>query len=371
MYKKIFLVIYMSLSVGVFASSVLYCLTNSGIRNLILMKNIESIMESSFPGKSLFREIYGAANLILSPHEIASDGQAVIKNEDGFLHKEGLGEFNLEIAEEKIKQLERVCHRNGSEFAYISYPSKTASDAISECYGIDSNNEELRENLLSQLKKNKINVLDIRELLENDGYSMTDIFYKTDHHWKSTAGLYAARAIADYMNRTFHYSLRTDLLEDGQFSFIEHEKLWLGETGRDVSKTWAGSLDDFVEIRPVYDTSLELNGEPGDFSMLVNDSGYGGNEDLYTYSAHYSYGKSAVSLSYVHNNDAESKKILIIKDSFSIVVIPFLSLVMSDVSAWDMRSTPEGLYDYIANNDFDLVVVAYTDFWGMHMYDFR
>ncbi len=93
MYKKIFLVIFMSLSVGVFASSGLYCLTNSGIRNLILTENMETILENAFPGKSLFRKIYGVANLILSPHEIASDGQAVIKDKDGFLHNKGLSEF--------------------------------------------------------------------------------------------------------------------------------------------------------------------------------------------------------------------------------------------------------------------------------------
>lgn len=371
MYKKIFLVISMSLSIGVFASSVLYCLTNSGIRKLVLTENMETIMESAFPGKSLFREIYGAANLILSPHEIASDGQVVIKDKDKFLHNTGLSEFDVKKAESEIKELEQVCHENGAEFAYISYPSKADSDTVSEHYGIDTNNEELRIELLSQLKENKINVLNVRELLEHDGYSKTDIFYKTDHHWKSTAGLYAAKAMADYMNRTFHYSLRTDLLEDSQFMFTEHKKLWLGETGRKVSKTWAGVLDDFVEIRPVYDTSLELNDESGDFSMLVNDSGYNGEEDLYTYSAHYSYGKSAASLSHIHNNNVGSKKILIIKDSFSVVVIPFLSLVVSDVSAWDVRTTPEGLYDYIAENDFDLVMVAYTEHLAMHMYDFR
>ena len=34
-----------------------------------------------------------------------------------------------------------------------------------------------------------------------------------------------------------------------------------------------------------------------------------------------------------HNNNVGNKKNLIIKDSFLVVVIPFLSLVVSDVSA--------------------------------------
>ncbi len=371
MRKRLFFTAYIMLSIGVFMSSAIYCLRNSGIRSLLLTENMESVMESAFPGKSVFREVYGAVNILLSPDEIVTGEQAIVRDKDGFLHNEELFEFDMKEAESKIRELDQVCNENGTGFAYISYPSKANEDTALKRYGIDTNNEELRQELLSWLKENDINVLDIRELLENDGYSVKDIFYKTDHHWKPMMGLYAARAIVEYINQSFGYALRADLLEDSQFTFTEHKNLWLGETGRKVSKTWAGSLDDFTEIRPVYDTSLTLNGEAGDFSMLVDSSGYGGNTDLYTYSAHYSYGKSAVSLSQVHNNNVEGKKILIIKDSFSVVVIPFLSLSTSDVFAWDMRTTPERLYDYISENDFDLVLLAYTDFWGMHMYNFQ
>ena len=76
-----------------------------------------------------------------------------------------------------------------------------------------------------------------------------------------------------------------------------------------------------------------------------------------------------------HNNldDGNGKKILIIKDSFSVVVIPFLTLETSDVTVWDMRwdQTKNGLYQYIRDNDFDAVLVAYTDFWTDTMWNFN
>ena len=78
----------------------------------------------------------------------------------------------------------------------------------------------------------------------------------------------------------------------------------------------------------------------------------------------------AGSLTEIHNNNVEGKKILIIKDSFSVVVIPFLSLATSDVVVWDMRTTSEGLYNFIEQNDFDVVLLAYTDFWRADMYKF-
>ena len=229
---------------------------------------------------------------------------------------------------------------------------------------------------LNGLDESDVKVLNVRTLLENDGYEVKDIFYRTDHHWKSTAGLYAAVSIGKYLNDTFDYQLKVDLLSEENLDFTTYEELWLGEVGRKKSKMWSGKLDDFVEIRPSYETSFTIGKynsdekREGDFSLLIDDKGYTGKMGVYSYSAHYSY-KGADSLTHIHNNNINGKKILIIKDSFSVVVIPFLSLITSDIVVWDMRSTPEGLYEFIENNEFDVVVLAYTDYWKAEMYEFN
>lgn len=53
------------------------------------------------------------------------------------------------------------------------------------------------------------------------------------------------------------------------------------------------------------------------------------------------------------------------------VVIPFLILETSDITVWDMRSNKDGLYQYIRDNDFDVVLLAYTDFWRDDMWNFN
>lgn len=74
----------------------------------------------------------------------------------------------------------------------------------------------------------------------------------------------------------------------------------------------------------------------------------------------------------IHNNNhINGPKVLIIKDSFSVVVVPFLSLTCQDITWWDMRDNENSLYEYIQNNDFDIVLLAYTDFWRDDMYDFN
>lgn len=56
--------------------------------------------------------------------------------------------------------------------------------------------------------------------------------------------------------------------------------------------------------------------------MLIDESGYNGEADLYSYSAHYSY-LSAGTLTEIQNNNVESKKVLIIKDSFLLLLFCF------------------------------------------------
>ena len=180
------------------------------------------------------------------------------------------------------------------------------------------------------------------------------------------------------MNETYDWNLNSSALDKDKFTFTTYHNLWFGEEGRNLSRAWVGALDDFIQIMPNYDTSITLqypdkDEMSGDFSELVDCSGYDGNVDYYRYSAHYSYGKGMGSSMTYHNNlaDENGKKILIIKDSFSVVVIPFLILETSDITVWDMRSNKDGLYQYIRDNDFDVVLLAYTDFWRDDMWNFN
>lgn len=382
MYKKAFSTLVILFCVIMFFITLGICVLQKKYSQQNFIHNIETVVEETFAwvekktGYTWFNEIYGIGNIILSPNEIVNSGR-IVKDEDGYLEPISYITFDITNAEKKIYELSQICAQNGTEFSYISYPSKSNAETKSGKYGIETNQEEMRSSFLNGLDSYGINVLDVRQLLESDGYTAKDIFYKTDHHWKSTAGFYSAAAIVNYLNETYDYSLRSDLLDKSLFSFTTYNDLWFGETGRKCSITWVGTLDDFTEILPTYNTSLRMGkqyGEydkEGDFSMMIWEPGYNGNIDLYSYSAHYSYGIGIGSPTWIHNDNVNGKKILIIKDSFSMVVIPFLSLATSDIAVWDMRATPEGLYDYIADNNFDVVLIAYTDFWQDNMYNFK
>ena len=295
---------------------------------------------------------------------------------DGFLLPVTNTDYDVQYAITKITELNKLCELNGTDFAYVSFPSKNMANDYKEEYNIDGNNEVLRDTLLKSLKKNDINVLDMRKLMEDDGLSYKDIFYKTDHHWNTESGLYAARKISNYINDSFGYKTYPENLDDDKLIFKEYKNSWFGETGRKFSTTWVGALDDFTLIKPKYDVSLEYKwpgvfDETGDFSVILDESVLGTDYDLYNTSLHYCYlPKAGVNTIIKNNNIKDGAKVLIVKDSFSMTVVPFLALTCSEVNMWDMRDNEESLYNYIANYDFDMVIVEYTDYWSDDMYNF-
>lgn len=378
MYKKVYAACFILMCCFVFVKTQLFFWDNE--IDILRVENKEASLETAFPYNDSMKEIYGLSNRLISPFEILSSAPS-IKDADGYLEAfPVVTEAAVDFAKHKIAELNAVCQEAGTEFSYISYPSKTNAKSIPTEYGIDTNYEEARADFLSYLDEVDINYLNVRELMENDGYTTKDIFYKTDHHWKTTAGFYAARAIANYLNEEYNWSLNSSMLDEDKFTFTTYKDLWFGESGRGLSLAYVNALDDFTQIMPNYETSISIGfpwEEPttGDFSIMVDESGYSGDVDYYSYSAHYSYARGMDSLVTYHNNlaDENGKKILLIKDSFSVVVIPFLTLETSDVIVWDMRSnhTKTGLYDYIKENDIDVVLVAYTDFWRNDMWNFN
>lgn len=376
MEKRVFLGIFSILSIYV-----MFGVAYHNRANIVKLgfkgKNLEPIMEEGFPAAGFYKEYYGAVNAVILPNEIVQNGSCVIKDGDGYLLPlEVADDFNVKKAIAGLVGLRNFCEERGAAFSYISYPSKSGNVNYAYEYGVESDCEETRKSLLAGLDENQIKVLNVREMLEGEGFTRQDIFYKTDHHWNTQSGLYAAGAVAEWLSTEFGIMTLPDMLDTDLFTYKEYSESWLGETGRKYSKKWVGRLDDFILIEPRYETLFEYKvpgvfDKTGDFSVLVNKEIYDIDFDIYSTSLHYSYMPNAGPNTIVRNKNIENgAKVLIIKDSFSIVVAPFLSLACKEVNMWDMRNNQSSVYNYISENDFDVVLVAYTDFFKDYMYSF-
>ena len=343
--------------------------------SLGVLKNhtdLEIWVQENLPERIVWFELFGLYNKSIGKKVILVDGNPVIQLDNNSLVSGGKY-ADMEYQMEGMCKLEEICEELDIDLLYVNYPGKLKYENDIEELGYHSYSNKNVQYLLRKMNDYGINTLDIRKdfCRKKDYYSW---FYRTDHHWTTKSGLLTANIIVEKLNNDFGYQIDKALLNEDQFAYEHYSKCWLGETGRRLSKSYSG-LDDFTVIRPRYKTSLIYGDSKGDFSILINENIYKGQNDLYTTSWHYSYlplGSDAIGIQ--NNSVKNGKKILLIKDSYSVVVAPFLSLVCEDIYLWDVRYLHESsVIDFIRNNDFDCVMVCYvediTQREGMFVFD--
>ena len=129
-------------------------------------------------------------------------------------------------------------------------------------------------------------------------------------------------------------------------------------------------MDDYAEVKPNFETSYTFktgdgNTWEGTFDTFVDESFYNTENDVYeTFSWHYSYNNINCI-----NNNVENGKVLFLGDSYDHVTQPFLSLGVHEVDILALRECDDSfnLRNYILENGYDTVIVAYAQFMvGAH-----
>lgn len=273
---------------------------------------------------------------------------------------------------EQLMSLKEYLDEIGVNLLYVNAPAKYLDDGLmSKEFGVKSYGNQNTDIFLERVKEANINYIDLRDRLTEDEMDIYDMFYRTDHHWTTESGLWATRNIAEALNQKCGYHIDLSIYDESDYIFKKYKECWLGEQGKKLAVSYIG-LDDFTCIKPKFDTSLVLTTEKetreGGFDILVDENYYNPDVDLYAApSWHYSYMPMRINQTTVHNNKIEQGKILLLADSYSQVVVPFLSLGVSDVSTLVLRQFGGDLKEYIAAGGYDTVVIAYAQFMiGAH-----
>ena len=178
-----------------------------------------------------------------------------------------------------------------------------------------------------------------------------NIFYRTDHHWTSLGAYYGYTALADALGYTpVPLDTYTETVRSTEFYgtvFSSSGVRWVNpdtittyvpDTGITVtSYTYDSSGNPVEEPRALYDTSfLSVKDK---YSMFL-----GGNQ----------------SLGVVKTPNADKPKLLILRDSYTDSLVPFLSPHFSEIHLIDLRYYKLSLADYIQQNDIDQALVLYS-----------
>ena len=275
----------------------------------------------------------------------------------------------------------------GSEFLYIQSPGKSNPFADEELHGIDYSNANADE-LLQGLREHNIAVYDLRsdlhEAVGDAGWHQA--FFRTDHHWKPSTALWAARRVAEKLANDYGVDVNFAHLAPEDYEVVRYEKYFLGSQGKKVTLAHT-EPDDFDVYYPKFSTNLyvkipsrSVDGE-GDFSILYDKAALG-TGDFYNDNPYSMYGYGDQAEIIVHNYENEylqDKKILLIHDSMLDTAMPFLVMGLKDLRELDIRHFKGSVQRYIEEYKPDIVLVMYkTSYsesidWMAHdsKFDFR
>ena len=273
-------------------------------------------------------------------------------------------DFNVTPAAEAVIRLDTFCRENDTPFLYINLPNKPLSDRDLTVLGMDSCLNQNEDLFLQKLTDAGVDWLDLRSPVLSCFDDPYDCFYRTDHHWTPEAGLLAARIITQELHDRYGLLVETDRLDPDRYETTRYENIFLGEAGKKTGTVFAGS-EDLLIIKPSFPTHLTLSipnkkiDKTGDFSIFLDQSRLQ-NMSLHKSNLYYAYMYGNDPLQQIHNEDAESGKVLIIKDSFSQVTTPYLAMGIRDLTCWDVRYNTASLLDHIKENNYDLVIIMYS-----------
>ena len=266
---------------------------------------------------------------------------------------------------EKIKNvttLARFCQKNKAAFLYVSPPGKIMRG--DEKYKtLDFSNANADE-FLAGLRKNGVDTIDIRDHMEEEGLTTKDLFFRTDHHWLPEAGLWATGIIAHHLNEKGIIKSDLSLLKPDRWNKEIYENFDLGSRGKKITLART-TPDDITFYHPKFPTHLHLEipnmaiKEDGDFDILY-DKRRLDKVDYYYSSPYESYSWSNRPFKYIRNEKAmNNKTVLVIRNSFASVVLPFLSLQFKHTYELDLRSFKGSVEEVIQRKKPDVVIVLY------------
>lgn len=251
--------------------------------------------------------------------------------------------------------LQKYLETKGIDFLYFYTPTKECAIDNQLPDGVSSYANENIDTYIAAMKEKGINYVDLRENLHDDNLDHYSLFYKTDHHWNIDGGFWATSEIEKELNERFNIDIK-DVYQLGTFSRTTYKNAMFGSEGHSVTH-FNEQSEDFDILFPDFDNNFSL--EIPDINLDVTGSfedifiDYEGLNIAIEDGGGYAYQKilhgNRPYEKIVNLNNPDGPKILMIRDSFSIAVAPYLALSCSELVLLDTRSSNGNFTGSIVN----------------------
>ena len=242
--------------------------------------------------------------------------------------------------------------------------------------GANEHSNENGNNLIRALNERGVNTLDFRDYMIRDGLDWYQSYYITDHHWKTTTGLWAAGIMAQYLNENCGFDFDSKYFDITQYDIETYSDYFLGGQGRTVTLSNCG-LESYDKILPKFNTSLSLKiptrgvDIQGTYQEVLFDQDAFGEIAYYT-GQDFATKKDTYSMMRLRNdaygeirnlnpeNNAD-KKILLIYDSFSWYTASYLATDVSEVVTLHLSAFNGSVRTLADEMSPDVVIMVYCE----------
>ena len=270
---------------------------------------------------------------------------------------------------DNVVELSRYVKKHGKNFLYVQLPYKVQGEEEYPA-GVPEYGNQNADEILKILSSNSVHKMDVRDIMKDKNMKSTDSFFRTDQHWKPETALWAAGEISKKLSQVdSKWKDHPEYRNLNNYRKEHYSDLFLGAIGKKIGSAYAG-MDDFDMLIPKFDNQFrycmpkekKTVERTGSFktAFIVPENLEKDPFRVNTYAAYCGgdHPKECVTNEKVKNN----RHILLIRDSFSCALMPYLSLYTKNVTTLDLRHyKTESLYDYIRNHpEIDTVIVAYN-----------
>ncbi|MBU5591653.1 hypothetical protein KQI89_07730 [Clostridium sp. MSJ-4] len=348
---------------------------NSADKKLSLKETITAVdgkVNDRIIKKGMFIETYGYMQKLMDKNDFSSF--SVVKDTEGKMHYSYFANGPKVVKElsKRVFKFSDEVQKNGSNFVYLMTPDKYIQGVTQFPKGIPySYSNETANEFLNELKENSVSYIDFRDNILNSGIQKDQLFFNTDHHWRTETAFWAFGELTDQLNKKYNMHLDENhyYRDINNYNTIVYPNSFLGSMGRKTGKLYGG-IDDFTLIYPKFKTNyryytdskkekFELNGRFEESLMLA----YPFNADIDLLNAesdkYFTYLLGNRPFVKINNfENPKGLKVAFIKDSLIVPTIAFFSSLCSQIDIIDPRYYEGDIVEYVKLQKYDFVFLS-------------